>query len=177
MPEINKDKRDRRQRDECVNQASAHKNAEAISEITHRFREKRIDLSLANVGGDLPFVLGRRDEIAHQKRQQIIINHRTVIVAVQLSAAFLEHGTPQENRAGQRDQAKESAQEIIPAIHERVLQSDVKDRNVLADVHERETNQETRKAGNGKQKETKATKVFYADSTRLYSLCCLLFFG
>ena len=40
VSEVNEDERDGQQRDECVNQAAAHKNAEAISEITHRFREK-----------------------------------------------------------------------------------------------------------------------------------------
>jgi hypothetical protein len=126
VSEINKDQRDGRQRDECVNQTAAHKNAEAISEITHRFREKRIDLSLANVGRDLPFIFRGRDEIAYQKHQQIIVNDRTVIVPVQAAAAFFENRAPQKNRARQRDQSEESAQDIIPAIYECVLQPDVK---------------------------------------------------
>ena len=69
MPEINEDERDWRQAHECVNKASAQKDAEPISEITHRFRQNEL-IALANVGGDLPFVFGRRDEIAHQNRQQ-----------------------------------------------------------------------------------------------------------
>ena len=133
VPEINKDQRDRRQRDERVNQASAHKNAEPISEITHRFRQQRIDLAFANVRGDLPFVFGGRDKIADQKRQQIIINHRTVIVAVQLAPTFFEDGAPEKNGACQWNQPEEGAQEIIPAINKGILQPNVKNRDVLID--------------------------------------------
>ncbi len=138
LPEINEDQRDRWQRDEAVNEAATQKNDGPICEITHRLREQRIDLAFANVGGDLPFVLCRHDEIANQNGEQIIINYRAVIVAVQFAAALLEHRGPEKYRAGQGDQAKKRAQKIIPAIHKRVLEADVKDRSVLRDVHGRE---------------------------------------
>ena len=104
-----------------------------VREITHRLGEQRIDLAFANVGGDLPFVLCWDDQIADQNREQIIINHRAVIVAVQSAAALLEHRRPEKHGAGQRDQPEQRAQEIIPAIHERVLQPDVKDGGVFGD--------------------------------------------
>src|SRR6266446_2046343 len=134
MPEIKKDKRDRRERDERVNESAAEKNAEPISEITHRLGEKRIDLSFANVSRDLPFVLGRRDQIADEDREQVIINHRTVVVAVQAAATLFKHRAPKKHGAGERDQTKQRAQKIIPAINKGVLQPDVKDRDVLIDL-------------------------------------------
>src|SRR4029077_9854145 len=66
-------------------------------------------------------------------REQIIINHRAVIVAVQSAATLLEHSRPEKHGAGERDQPEHVAQEIIPAIHERVLEPDVKDGSVLRD--------------------------------------------
>src|ERR1700730_3067688 len=135
MPEIKKDKRDRRQGDEGVNEPAAHKNAEPVSEVAHRFGQQRVDLALANVGCDLPFVLGWRDQIADQQREQVIINHRAVVVAVQAAAALVINGAPEKNAAGQRNQTEERAQKIIPAIHERVLEPDVEDRDILVDLH------------------------------------------
>src|SRR4029077_5967974 len=85
------------------------------------------------IGGDLPFVLCRHDQIADQKDQQIVINHQAVIVAVQSAATLLEHGRPEKHGAGERYQPKQSAQEIIPAVHERVLEPDVKNGRVLGD--------------------------------------------
>ena len=52
---------------------------------------------------------------------------------MQPAAALLEHRTPEKHCAGQRNQAEQRAQEIIPAIHERVLEPDVKDGSVLRD--------------------------------------------
>ena len=135
MPEINKDQRYRRQCDEGVNQSAAHKDTEPIREIAHRFREKRIDLPLADVGGDLPFVFCRRDEIAHQNREQVIIDHRAIVVTVQPAASLFEDGAPEKNGAGQWNQREERAQEIIPAINKRVLQPKIKDADVLVDLH------------------------------------------
>src|ERR1700719_5366460 len=102
MPEIKKDKRDRRERDERVNESAAEKNAEPISQITHRLGEKRIDLSFANVGRDLPFVLGRRDQIADEDREQVIINHRPVVVAVLAATAVYDYRAPKTHGAGER---------------------------------------------------------------------------
>ena len=104
-----------------------------VREITHRLREQRIDLAFPNVGGYLPFVLCWDDQVADQNREQIIINHRAVIVAVQSAATLLEHSRPEKYGAGQRDQPEQRAQEIIPAVHERVLEPDVEDRGVLSD--------------------------------------------
>ena len=67
-------------------------------------------------------------------REQIVINHRAVIVAVQSAAAFLKNRAPEKDGAGQRNQSEERAQKIIPAINERVLQPEVKNRNVLVDL-------------------------------------------
>ena len=69
-------------------------------EITHRLREQRVDLAFPNVCGYLPFVLCWDDQIADQNREQIIINHRAVIVAVQSAATLLEHGRPEKYGAG-----------------------------------------------------------------------------
>src|ERR1039457_3394374 len=63
------------------------------------------------------------------------MNHRAVIVTVQAAAAFAENGAPKKNGAGQRDQSEECTQKIIPAIHKRVLEADVEDRDVLGDFH------------------------------------------
>src|SRR5262245_15562128 len=54
---------------------------------------------------------------------------------MQATTAFLEDGGPEKHRAGQRYQPEQRAQEVIPAIHECVLQSDVKDRSVLLQAH------------------------------------------
>ena len=104
-----------------------------VREITHRLGEQRIDLAFPNVGGYLPFVLCWDDQVADQNREQIIINHRAVIVAVQPAATLLEHGRPEKHGAGERYQPEQRAQEIIPAVHERVLEPDVKDGCVLSD--------------------------------------------
>src|SRR5450631_3636581 len=135
MTEVEKDERDRRQGDRGVNEACAEKNAEAIGEITHRLGQKRIDLALANIGGDLPFILGRRYQVAHQEREQVIINHRSVVVTVQAAAAFVKNGAPEKDGAGQWYQTEKRAQEIIPAVDERVLQPDIEDGDVLLDLH------------------------------------------
>src|SRR6202035_5153937 len=87
-----------------------------------------------NIGSDLPFILRWGDQIADEDNQQIVINHRAVVVAVQAAAALLEHRGPKKHCAGQRNQAKQSAQKIIPAVNERVLQSNIKDREVFFDV-------------------------------------------
>src|SRR4029450_3051331 len=90
---------------------------------------------LATLGAYSPVFFGVRDEIAHQKRQQKIINHRTVIVAVQLAAAFFEDGAPEKHRTCQGHQPEEGAQKVIPPIHTGVPQPDVKDRTVLVRLH------------------------------------------
>src|SRR5882724_807553 len=131
--EIEKNHRDRRQRDEGVNKPATAKNTEPVGEITHRLSQERVDLTFANIGGDLPFVFGRRDQIADQDREQIIIDHRAVVVAVESAASLFENRAPQKNRTGERDQSERRAQKIIPAINERVLEPDVEDGNVLVD--------------------------------------------
>jgi hypothetical protein len=40
---------------------------------------------------------------------------------LQAATALLEHGAPKKYGAGQRNQAKQRAQKIIPAINEGVL--------------------------------------------------------
>src|SRR6266404_1895464 len=137
MAEVEKDERDGRKGDGRVNEAAAQENAETIREITHRLGQERIDLPFADVAGDLPFVLGRHDEIADEEREQIIIDHRAIVVTVQAAAAFVKNGAPKKDRAGEGNQTEEGAQEILPAIHERVLEPDVKDRNVLVDLRPR----------------------------------------
>ena len=82
MAEIEKDERDRWQGDGGVNKATAQKNTEAICQVTQWFGQERIDLPLADIGGDLPLVLGWRDQIADEDGEQVIIEHRAVIVAV-----------------------------------------------------------------------------------------------
>src|SRR5437867_12850380 len=72
VSEINKDQRDRRQGDEAVNESATQKDAEPVRKITHRLREKRIDLAFANVSGNLPFVLCWYDQVADQEGEQII---------------------------------------------------------------------------------------------------------
>src|SRR6059036_519877 len=60
---------------------------------------------------------------------------------MQAATALLEHRAPEKHRAGEWDQAKQRAQKIIPAIHERVLQPDVKHRDVFGDrAHARARN-------------------------------------
>jgi hypothetical protein len=76
---------------------------------------------------------------------------------METAAAFFEDCAPKKHRPSQRDQTEKRAQEIIPAIYERVLQSDVKNGGVLGDVHA--TENLIRKSGNRKQEKTKATKV------------------
>ena len=121
VAEINKDQRNRRQSHEGVNEAAAKKDTEPVCEITHRLGEKRIDLAFANIGSDLPFILRWGDQIADQDNEQIVVNHRAIVVAVEPAAALLEHRGPKKNCAGQRDQAKQRAQKIIPAVNKRVL--------------------------------------------------------
>ena len=74
------------------------------------------------------------DQVADQNGEQIVINHRAVIVAVQFAATLLEHGRPEKHGAGERYQPEQRAQEIIPAVHERVLEPDVKNGRVLGDL-------------------------------------------
>src|SRR4030095_9834313 len=88
-------------------------------------------------GGYLQFVFGRRDQIADQDGEEIIINHRAVIVAAHSTAALAENGAPEKYRAGQRDDTEQRPQEIIPAIHEGVLQSEVEDTYVFLQMHTR----------------------------------------
>src|SRR5438034_712302 len=88
--------------------------------------EETMKTIVENAGCDLPFVFGRRDEIADQNCEQIVINHRAVIITVEAATAFLEDGTPEKNRARQRNQPEKRAQKIIPAINKCVLQPDVK---------------------------------------------------
>ena len=52
---------------------------------------------------------------------------------MQSAATLLEHGSPEKHGAGERYQPEQRAQEIIPAVHERVLEPDVKDGAVLRD--------------------------------------------
>src|SRR5262249_35935490 len=100
--EINENQRDWRQSDEAVNETATQKDAGSVREVTHRLREQRIDLAFANIGGYLPFVLCRGDQVADQNDEQIIIDHRGVIVAVQFTAALLENGGPEKHSSGQR---------------------------------------------------------------------------
>jgi ABC-2 type transport system permease protein len=102
-PEINKNEGDGRQGDYGVNETAAQKDAESIREITHRLGQERIDLTFANIGCDLPFVFGGRDEVADQEREQIIINHRTVVIAVHPAAALAKDRAPEKHRAGERN--------------------------------------------------------------------------
>ena len=109
VPVIKEDQGDGREGDEGVNQPAAQKDTEAVAEITDRLGEKRIDLSFPDVRRDLPLVFRGRDQIAHQDGEEIIIDHRPVIVAVQAAAAFLEDLAPEKNRAGERDQPEQRA--------------------------------------------------------------------
>src|SRR5262245_6290473 len=135
MAKIEEDGRDREDRDRGVNQPTAQKNAEAIGEITHRLGQEGIDLTLANVGGNLPFVLGRGDEVAHQNREQIIINHRTVVVAAHTTAAFAENRPPKEDCADERNDPEDCAQQIVPAIDKGVLDPEIEDSEILLQLH------------------------------------------
>src|SRR5436190_9197522 len=88
---------------------------------------------------------------------------------MQPTATLLEHCSPEKHRPSQRDEAEEGAQKIIPAIHERVLQPDVKDRDVLRDrAHARARNRNRKMFSAKKAKEKsscprntrKDTKIF-----------------
>jgi hypothetical protein len=103
VSEIDKDQRDRRKSYEGVNESAAQKNAEPVNEITHRLGEKRVDLAFANIRSNLPFVLCWHDQIADQDCEQIVINHRAVIVAVEAASTLFEDCAPEKHRAGERD--------------------------------------------------------------------------
>ena len=78
-----------------------------------------------------------RDEVAHQDREQIIIDHRAVIVAGKtLPPGSSKIGAPEKDGAGKRDQAEERAQEIIPAVNKGVLESDIEDGEVFGEIHD-----------------------------------------
>src|SRR5262249_2006828 len=126
LSKVNEDQHDGRQRDETVNETPTQKNARPVREIAHRLGEQGIDLAFPNIGGDLKVVIGRHDEVADQDHEQIIINHRPVVVPVQFATALLKNGGPEKDCSGQGYQPEQRAQKIIPAIHKRVLEPDVK---------------------------------------------------
>ena len=133
--EIEEDRGDRQDRDRGVNQPAAQENAETVAEITHRLGQEGIDLTLANVGRDLPFVLGRRDEVADQDREQVVVDHRTVVVAAHAAAALAENRAPKEDGADQRNDPEDRAQEIVPAIDEGVLDPEIEDGEIFLRLH------------------------------------------
>src|SRR6266581_116493 len=90
IAKIDKYHGNRRKSDKAVNETAAQKNAEPVGEVAHWLGEKRVDLTFANISCDLPLILGWHDEVADQDREQIIINHRAVVVAVETAAAFFE---------------------------------------------------------------------------------------
>jgi hypothetical protein len=54
---------------------------------------------------------------------------------VQAASTLFEDCAPEKHRASQGNQSKKGAQKIIPPIHERVLQPDVKDRDVFLQAY------------------------------------------
>ena len=131
VAEVEKDERDRQDRDERVNESPAEKDAEAVGEIAERLGQEGIDLTFANVGCDLPFVLGRRDEIRDEDHQQVVVDHRPVVVALHAAAFLGEDGAPEEDGARERDQPEDRAEKIIPAVNEGVLQAELEDGGVF----------------------------------------------
>src|SRR5260370_37195033 len=105
MPEIKKDERDRRERDERVDESAAKKTAEPISEITHRLGEKRINLSFANVGRDLPFALGRRAQSAAEASAHVVIKCRPIPASSQAASTLFKHSAPTYHSARRAHQA------------------------------------------------------------------------
>src|SRR5262249_46238518 len=71
-----------------------------------------------------------------QDGEQIIINHRAVVVAAHSATALLKNGPPEKDSADERNQTKDRAQEIIPAINERVLNPEIENSEVLLQLHQ-----------------------------------------
>ena len=92
---------------------------------------KELIWPFADIGGDLPFVLSRSDEIRDQNREQIIVDHRAVVVALHAAAVFVKNRAPKEDGAGQRNEPEDGAQEIIPAVNEGILQTEIKDGEIF----------------------------------------------
>jgi hypothetical protein len=108
--------------DRRVEQPVASIEADPVGEIIQRLDQEGADPTIADIRGDLPLVLRRRDEIIHEDRQEKIEDYRLVLVAADGGAAFIEKRPPDEDRAKQRNHAEQGSEEKIPPVDEGVLQ-------------------------------------------------------
>src|SRR5438105_3042046 len=132
---IEKYKRDRENGNRRINESAGKKDTGPIAEIVQGFGQERIDLTLTDIGGDLPFILGWGYQVRSQNGQEIVIDHRSIVISSEAAAALVEDSAPEEDSSGQRNQTKKSAQKIVPAIYERVLQSQIKNSAVSREIH------------------------------------------
>ena len=75
--------------------------------------------------------------LRNEQHEQVVIDHRAVVVAVQAAAAFLKNRAPEKDGSGQRNQTEQRAQKIVPAISERILDPEIKDREIFLERHGR----------------------------------------
>src|SRR6266446_1787835 len=131
MAEIKENHDDGRDRDCRENQTATQENAETVGEIADRLGQKGIDLAFADVRCNLPFIFCWRDQVRDDDRKQIIIDHRTIVVAVHPAAGFSKNRAPEKNGPREWNQSEDRTQEIIPPVNESVLQPEIENREVF----------------------------------------------
>ena len=97
------DAQDREERHRRVEKARTDKETGAVGEEVERFEEQGAELSLADLGGDLPLVLRGGDQVLHQKDDQEIEDHLAKVVPGDRSRGASVDGAPDKDRAEERD--------------------------------------------------------------------------
>ena len=117
--------------DADVQKPIAQIQTHAIRQVIQRLDQKCADSSIPDFGGDLPFILGRRDEVIEEYRKHEIENHGRILVAVDRRIFGMEDGLPEEHGADQRHDPKHRAQQKIPPIDKGILDADAEKLPVL----------------------------------------------
>ena len=123
--------RHRQNGDERVDDPRGDKQRQPVTEVVERLDHEGTDLAFADIGGDLPFVLGGGDEVVDQDHEEKIPDHRRIIVRTHGGLGPGEDGPPDEHRADQRHQPEQGAEQEIPPVHKGVLQTDIKNFSVF----------------------------------------------
>jgi len=123
LPVPPEDSEDGEQRDNGIKKARADKNAGTIGQEIEWLQEQGTKLSFPNLGGDLPFILGRGDEIFDQQDDEKIENHLPEVVAGDFTGGITEDGTPDKDGSEEGNEAEQRSQEEVPPIDKSILKA------------------------------------------------------
>ncbi len=124
----------REEGDAGVDEAAGGIEAEAVGEVIDGFEEELADGAFADVGGDLPIVLGDGGEGVDDGDEQVIGGHLGEGIGADggVGALIGVDGAPEEEGGQEGDEAEGGAAEEIDPVGQGILNADIDDVPVFA---------------------------------------------